>query len=156
MGCDVCIGSDCDDGVVQMLSENHPKARKPHECYECHKVIEPGQRYQRFVGEWEGAFQRYDTCLLCEEIRTVFSCGEGWTWGQLWEDMYEIAFPLLTTATECFQELSPPAKACVIARWQHWKGLTRPRSRKLQVPSRGVVSAQQKEVEGKAGPVDRG
>src|SRR4051812_17113067 len=107
MSCEVCIGNDCSDGTVEKLSENHPVARKPHTCYECSGVIAPGQRYQRFVGKWEGEICRHDTCLLCEEIRMVFCCGEGWIWGQLWEDMGELAFPQLTTATDCFRELSP-------------------------------------------------
>jgi hypothetical protein len=124
VSCEVCIGQDCHDGVVEMLSEAHPVARKPHRCYECHRMIQPKERYQRFVGVWEGEIQRYNTCVLCEEIRQVFSCGEGWIWGQLWEDMMELAFPQLTTATECFQELSPAAKQVVLARWQRWKGLS--------------------------------
>jgi hypothetical protein len=123
MSCDVCIGQDCDDGVVETLSDSFPKARKPHTCYECSRPINPGEIYHRFVGKWEGELQRFDTCYLCHEIRAVFSCGEGWIWGQLWEDMQELAFPHLTTATDCFQELSPPAKAFVIERWQRWKGL---------------------------------
>lgn len=123
MSCEVCIGSPCDDGIVQTLSECHPKARKSHTCHECQRIIQPGEMYQRFVGKWEGDLVRYDTCSHCEEVRTVFCCGEGWTWGQLWEDMREIAFPQLTTATECFRELSPTAKQFVLDRWQEWKGL---------------------------------
>jgi hypothetical protein len=124
MSCEVCIGTnDHDGGVVEELSHNHPIARKPHVCYECRGTIQPGQRYQRFVAKWEGRLERYDTCSLCEEIRTVFCCGEGWMWGSLWEDMHEIAFPQLTTATECFRELSPAAKQFVLDRWQKWKGL---------------------------------
>lgn len=123
MSSDVCIGNDCHDGLVEKLSECHPKARKPHKCYECSRTIEPGERYQRFVGKWEGEIQRYDTCASCEEIRTVFSCGEGWTWGQLWEDMYELAFPNLTTGSECFHQLSVPARQFVLERWRKWKGI---------------------------------
>ncbi len=41
----------------------------------------------------------------------------------LWEDMRELAFPSLTTASNCFTELSPAAKAFVLDRWRKWKGL---------------------------------
>ena len=123
MSCEVCIGQNCHDGVVETLSESFPKARMPHKCYECRRVIVPGEAYHRFTGVWEGESQRYDTCWQCQEIRAVFSCGEGWIWGQLWEDMEEMAFPKLTTATECFQELSPAAKQFVLDKWQKWKGL---------------------------------
>ena len=125
MSCDVCIGSDCDDGIVETLSESHPKARKPHKCLECKREILPGETYECFVGVWEGKIQRYNTCALCEEIRAVFCCGGGWIWGSLWDDMREIAFPILTTATECFQELSPAAKQFVLDKWAKWKGLSK-------------------------------
>ncbi len=123
MSCEVCIGSDYDEGTTETLSDSHPVARKPHVCCECKRTIERGERYQRYVGKWEGDFIRYDTCTQCEEIRTVFCCGEGWMWMSLWEDMRELAFPVLTTATECFQELSPPAKQFVLDKWAKWKGL---------------------------------
>lgn len=42
---------------------------------------------------------------------------------RLWEDMRELAFPSLTTASNCFTELSPAAKAFVLDRWRKWKGL---------------------------------
>ena len=123
MSCDVCIGHDPDDGVVEELSEAQVTARKPHKCYECHRPIPTGTDYQKFVGKWEGKLVTYRTCLLCVEVRKVFTCGEGWTWGTLWEDMAELAFPQLTTATECFRELSPAAKKFVLDNWQRWKGL---------------------------------
>lgn len=124
MSCEVCIGQDLDsDGIVEVLDDDHPVARKPHVCCECKGVIQPGQRYSRFVGKWEGEIIKYSTCSLCEEIRRVFTCGESWMWECLWEDMEAIAFPILTTATECFCELSPAAKAYVLERWQKWKGL---------------------------------
>ena len=49
--------------------------------------------------------------------------GESWTYRTLWEDMRELAFPSLTTASNCFTELSPAAKAFVLDRWRKWKGL---------------------------------
>lgn len=124
MSCEVCIGQDVDpDCMVTMLSDEIVTARKPHICGECMGLIQRGKYYRRYVGKWEGKIENYRTCLMCLEIRTVFTCGVSWTWGCLWEEMQESAFPELTTATQCFRELSPAAKAFVLDRWQKWKGL---------------------------------
>lgn len=121
MSCNVCIGiSDYDSPEVYNAST--PKARKPHRCCECGGEIPKGDQYERV--KWhDGKWGRQNTCLLCVEIRKVFSCGEGFVHEMLWEDMEEYAFPELTTGTDCFQELSAAAKAVVLNRWRKWKGL---------------------------------
>ena len=124
-GCDVCIGGYMDE-PAEFFSEYEPKARKSHECSECGKVIAPGQKYQRACGKNDGEFWTFNTCLTCAEIRKVFTCGEGETFGGiLWEMMTDYAFPTLTTASPCFLELSAASKAIVLERWREWKGLTR-------------------------------
>jgi hypothetical protein len=35
--------------------------------------------------------------------------------------MTQVAFPELTTATDCFQDLSAKAKEFVLAKWREWK-----------------------------------
>lgn len=42
------------------------KARKPHKCCECYKVIPPGEQYERAVGVWDGEFVTYCTCGECD------------------------------------------------------------------------------------------
>ena len=124
MGCEVCIGQDLDRAeLCEVISETKPTARKPAKCCECRSVIPPGSQYEKFVGKYDGELTTYRTCLLCAEIRRVFTCGESWIWESLWDDMEELAFPELTTATECFRELSPAAKEFVLAKWRKWKGL---------------------------------
>lgn len=123
--CDVCIGG-YEDGISELFSESRPKARKLHRCSECDKAINRGDQYQRTSGKSDGEFWTFITCLLCAEIRKVFSCNEGeLLGGMLWEQMRDYAFPTLKTSSPCFRELSPDAKAEVIRRWQIWKGLTR-------------------------------
>lgn len=46
-----------------------PKARLRHRCCECNGVIEPGERYYRFSGVWDGEPQAFKTCSDCEKIR---------------------------------------------------------------------------------------
>jgi hypothetical protein len=123
MSCEVCIGTDDIGDPAELYSQAMVKARIPHRCCECGGQIEAGSRYERSRGRWEGKWFTYRTCLLCQEIRDVFTCGESYFHLGLWEDMREIAFPELTTATDCFQELSPLAKQFVLTRWAEWKGL---------------------------------
>lgn len=47
-------------------SEGHPVARKRHQCCECRGWIEPGEKYQRFSGVWEGSASTFKTCSDCE------------------------------------------------------------------------------------------
>lgn len=123
-GCDVCIGGGDYDGVLEFQEVSHPKARKDHKCEECRAVIPVGQKYQKIVGKVDGDFTETKTCLMCAEIREVFACGEITVLGELWEDFRNAeVFERLTTASECFTKLSPPAKSFLLDRWRKWKGL---------------------------------
>jgi hypothetical protein len=120
--CDVCIGGTCDE--YPELSETKVKtARVQHKCCECGRLIIKGQSYEHCVMKYEGDWLSYKTCMLCVEIRNVFTCGNGWMFESLWNDMEEYAFDRLTTASPCFTKLSPEAKKFVLARWREWKGL---------------------------------
>jgi hypothetical protein len=122
MGCDVCIGTN-DYDPADVYNQSEVKARKPHRCCECLQEIPPGAIYERVSMLFEGKWLRYDTCKSCKEIRDVFRCGEGFVFESLWENMHEIAFPELTTASECFRELSAAEKERVMDEWRKWKGL---------------------------------
>ena len=122
-GCDVCLLGDYDT-ENQMHVETYPVARKEHRCDECRGAIPPGSQYQRIVGKSDGDLWSVKTCSCCAEIRRVFYCNGGYWYRRLWEDMEEQAFPRLTTASACFQELSPVARAFVLDRWRTWKGLS--------------------------------
>ncbi len=125
MSCEVCLGSDWDnDGSVEFYRFDHPKARKDHVCSECRGLIPKGSEYEKYISKFDGDFTETKTCLLCVEIRQVFSCGEqGPPLGELWNSMRESAFPYLTTGTDCFRELSAAAKGFVLDKWREWKGL---------------------------------
>ena len=122
MSCDVCLYA-ADDVDNQFYSETTRVARKPHQCCECDQAIPVGATYQRAAGKSDGRMFVNKTCAICAEVRTVFYCGGSFYFTTLWEAMAEEAFELLTTASECFRELSPAAKAAVLDRWARWKGL---------------------------------
>jgi hypothetical protein len=125
MACDVCIGVDSIDEPFEFSTVEIRKARKPHACFECHQQIKLGDSYEHTTGKFDGRFATYRTCLLCREIRDVFTCGNSWYYGELWEEMREGAFENLTTASPCFNELSLAAKAFVLEQWRRWKGLSK-------------------------------
>ena len=92
MSCaDVCLSSSYDGGNG-FESSRVVKARTPHQCCECPKPINPGERYERFVGH-NGTFFTRATCATCLEIRKTFSCG-WFLFGELWELMREEMFPV--------------------------------------------------------------
>ena len=62
-------------------------ARKQHICCECGSDIDPGEQYYQVKGVWDGEFQTFKTCLLCQGIRNeAFTAGEECIcFGDLWE-----------------------------------------------------------------------
>lgn len=121
--CGVCIGGFGDGEAPEFYESSTPKARKEHECDECRRTIHVGEKYRYIAGKWDGDFETFKICLLCEEIRRSFKCDDGVTpIGYLMEDMNEALFPNLTTA--CFDRLqTPEAKQHLRALWMAWKGL---------------------------------
>ena len=120
MSCNVCIGTSDYDGPEFYVLEIR-LSRKPHGCRECSRTIERGELYEHVSAKWDGSPATVNTCRQCAEIRNVFSCGEGYVHGRLWENMTEVAFPQLTTATDCFRELSSEGKAFLLDKWRKWK-----------------------------------
>ena len=123
MACNVCLWA-ADDVHNRFFVASEVRARTSHECCECRQPIPSGSRYRREVGKSDdGEMFSYKTCVICAEIRDVFTCGNAFYFTTLWDEMEQQAFPELTTASECFVDLSPAAKAVVMDRWRAWKGL---------------------------------
>ena len=82
----------CDfDNSADFLDVTHPKARKPHRCYECRAPIAIGEVYERVSGKWEGGVESFTFCLTCEAWTRAFMaeqqrvCGcSGWEMGHVW------------------------------------------------------------------------
>ena len=121
--CGVCIGGEDYDGVCEFQDFSHPRARKEYLCGECHKTIQPGDKYQKFVGKFDGDFFCEKTCEVCAEIRDCLSCGTSPAFGEMWGEIRDYVFPSMTTS--CFDKLeTAEAKAELRRRWMEWKGLT--------------------------------
>lgn len=52
-----------------LCNESTPVARKQHVCCECGCTIDPGEKYHRVEGLWDGSFQTFKTCEFCAQVR---------------------------------------------------------------------------------------
>lgn len=96
------------------------RAKKSHNCCECREVIPAGAQYEYCSGIWDTRPSSYKTCLSCVEIRNHFSCGRGWTYACVWEQLEEYFFPDMRAGGPCMEGLSPAAKARLFERRLKW------------------------------------
>lgn len=61
-------------------SEKIVTARKRHVCGECSRVIEPGERYARWAGSWEGDFWTMKSCPQCDALRKIINYVDDYFW----------------------------------------------------------------------------
>lgn len=106
-----CPLSGVDGESPSFFSDKIVKAKKEHRCSECKEAIPIKTQYEYASGCWDGDFQVYKTCMSCVEIRAHFACGNGWTYGYLWNDLEENFFPDMKAGGPCMEGLSPEAKA---------------------------------------------
>lgn len=45
------------------------QARKEHKCFECCRIIMPGEAYEAVFGVWDGMSGTFKTCSHCLDIR---------------------------------------------------------------------------------------
>lgn len=65
----------CSDADAPLCMEvSHPKARKPHKCFECGQIIGIGQKYEYTKGVWPDGPSQFKVCLVCVEIRGMLGC----------------------------------------------------------------------------------
>jgi hypothetical protein len=118
--CGVCLTSGCEDGYNEFCSVRIRRAAKIHNCSECDKEIRIGERYEYATGRFDGDFWHETTCLVCAEIADAFYCDGRMFGGELWEQMVNTVFPIMTTG--CFDRLTTAAaKADLMRRWNEWK-----------------------------------
>lgn len=90
--------------LPSVFSNEIRTARKEHKCCECPNPILPGQKYHLFKGCYEGKWERFKTCMECEDIRAechkLYRDDEGVAFGELreWASEAGIEFPARATA----------------------------------------------------------
>ena len=68
------------------FSDSHPRARKPHRCTLCGRLIRPGETYRRGAGMDGSTAWTWKECAHCEAILplidTVWECDEDEGYGR--------------------------------------------------------------------------
>lgn len=126
MSCsDVCIDMDTDGIYNDFHSVATRRARKPHQCEECHDQINPGDRYEYASGKNEAGFFDVRTCLVCAEVRKTFVCGSFY-YGQLWEEFGYTLFDAWKhkgTMIDCLAKLETlEAREMCRRQYKEWLG----------------------------------
>jgi len=72
------------------LSEGQRKARKPHKCFECGRVITIAETYMFATYIDQSRAKTYKTCAHCHVAMQWLgdNCG-GWIYGHVWQDIDE-------------------------------------------------------------------
>ena len=84
-----CVGLDSGDyDSCTVYNEKDRKARKPHKCLECGRIIEPGEIYIYGSGIFDHAPFNHATCADCQSVIKEFFCG-GREFGTVWEHVCE-------------------------------------------------------------------
>lgn len=117
--CTCDLEDTCDFSTTDTM-----KARKPHRCYECGDAIQPGDRYVRVAGKWEGDFATFTRCLTCSAwMQALFAaqkhaCGcSGVEFGGLWSSIREFTEEHLGYHPETGEgEMRPPEK--YVSEWE--------------------------------------
>lgn len=87
----MCFVNDYDATAFRSL---RPRARKPHRCDECGRVIPAGAVYVRHRGVCDGSPYSMPECLRCERIRDLIyqrELSEGCRPSEAWAPAGEIA-----------------------------------------------------------------
>lgn len=120
--CNACLVGNEDGESPAFYVRQTVRARKPHVCEECREPIPKGTTYEYVTGKWGGRFASFKTCLICAAIRDGLACQNGWMHGNLWDDVKENVFPVMSIA--CLRKpATAEARARLLAEWQKWKGL---------------------------------
>ena len=81
-----CFDADVDD-YSTVLEDKMVKARRPHLCGECLRVIEHGEMYRREKTVHDGTCSTHKTCIDCSSIRDNLVCS--FFWGGVLELVHE-------------------------------------------------------------------
>lgn len=86
------------DEYCTTLRQDIRTARKQHKCGECKKPILPGDKYEDYVGVFDGEIFKHKTCNDCISLRKSFF-SDGYYYGMIREQLSE-------HIRECYGEIS--------------------------------------------------
>lgn len=72
----------------KVYTQHHRTARKPHPCSECGRHIQPGERYLRTFGVWDGKADTFLTCPGCElALDWLMTACSGYMHGDIYDEL---------------------------------------------------------------------
>jgi hypothetical protein len=77
-----------------VFNQKDVKARKPHKCSECYRVIAIGETYRNVFGVWDGSSETFFWCAHCDAAQSIVEAATDchcYLFGALWEDFRETA-----------------------------------------------------------------
>ena len=97
----------------ELYSPRRVIARKQHECAECGRTIQNGEKYEYLFAIWDKKPSVYKTCIDCLSIRNVMFC-DGFMHRSMMNDLQEhIEYIDGEIESDCLTELTPRARARV-------------------------------------------
>lgn len=85
----MCRVDYCDTDWTE-LSDEHRKARKHHECGDCGRTIQPGERYRHVVGVHTMGMTVVKQCAHCEAAaQWLVQVCRGYVWNGVGEELQE-------------------------------------------------------------------
>ena len=76
------------DEYCTTLRQDIRTARKQHKCGECQNPILAGEKYEVYVGVFDGDFSQHKTCSDCISLRKSFF-SDGYYYGMIREQLSE-------------------------------------------------------------------
>jgi hypothetical protein len=105
MSCSCVIDVSHDGSSEDIASSETPVARKEHKCCECHRVIQKGEKYERYASLCEGSWDTYKTCWDCFSVRNALFCN--WYFGRVWEEIWEnFAYNSELPSADCMMQMT--------------------------------------------------
>lgn len=116
----MCCPLDGGGDPATVLDTSHPRAARDHSCTECRGTIHKGSKHELVKAMWDKRWHAMRTCMLCVEVREHFACGNGYIWGEVWNQLEENFFPDMKCGGPCMDGLSPAAKQWLIDKRMEW------------------------------------
>ena len=107
----ICCPLSESDEPASLCNATYRVARKEHKCTECVRSISVGTKHKLIKMLYDGAWESYRICTLCDEIGKHFACGQSRVIGALWTDLEENFFPDMKAGGPCMEGLSPEAES---------------------------------------------
>ncbi len=122
MGCScVYIDHDCGE-IAEDVEICERVAKRVIHCFECGDGIQPGEKYTREEGHFDGTPFHHIMCDDCLSVRDYLFCG--FTYFQLWGDLWGEIEGGGGFSEDLISKLTPRAKQQVIELmdgvWARW------------------------------------